>query len=385
MRGSIIKRGNSYRIKVSLGKDALTGKYQAHYETVRGSKKEADKRLRELLYQLDNGTFVKPGKSSVYEYLKAWLNDYVKPNLAPRTHELYSYICDKHLMPTLGNVVIVDLKPQHLQRLYAKKQESGLSARTVQLIHVTIHKALKCAVKTGLLNRNVAEAVDVPKIQKHKMKVMSEADMQKFLEEAASTPYYALFYTCLFTGMRRSELLALRWSDLDLILCQLSVTRSLQYNSKAEIGKRITFKEPKTRKGKRLIALTPSNSIVLREHYEKENAQRLALGYPGLTSNDLVFSRYDGSPLLPNTITHAWIKITRRCGLDGIRLHDARHTHASLLLKQGVHPKVVQERLGHGSIQITLDTYSHVAPGLQQAAAEKFDDIALQSAKSESL
>ncbi|MDX9986572.1 MAG: site-specific integrase [Dehalococcoidales bacterium] len=156
-----------------------------------------------------------------------------------------------------------------------------------------------------------------------------------------------------------------------------AVTRSLQYNSKVKIEDRITFKEPKTRKGKRLIALTPSNAIVLREHYEKENAQRLALGYPGLNNNDLVFSHYDGSPFLPNTITHAWIKITRRCGLDGIRLHDARHTHASLLLKQGVHPKVVQERPGHGSIQVTLDTYSHVAPGLQQAAAEKFDSIAL--------
>jgi len=375
MRGSISKRGDSYRIKVSLGKDAVSGKYQAHYETLRGSKPEADKRLRELLYQLDKGTFVKPGKATVYEYLNAWLNDYVKPNLSPRTHELYSYICDKHLIPALGNVVLVDLKPQHLQRLYADKQDSGLSNRTVQLIHVTIHKALKCAVKTGLLNRNVAEAVDAPKIQRHQMKVMSEADMQKFLEEAKKGPYYALFYTCLFTGMRRSELLALRWNDIDLILCQLSVTRSLQYVGKAGSEKHITFKEPKTRKGKRLIALTPSNAIVLREHYEKENAQRLALGYPGLTGNDLVFSHYDGTPMLPNSFTHAWIKTTRRCGLNGVRLHDARHTHASLLLKQGVHPKIVQERLGHGSIQITLDTYSHVAPGLQQAAAEKFDEM----------
>ena len=328
MRGHITKRGDSYRIKVSLGKDAVSGKYQAYYETFRGSKTEADKRLRELLWQLDNGTFVKPGKSSVYEYLIAWLNDYVKPSLSARTHEVYSYTCEKHLIPALGNVILVDLKPQHLQRLYAEKKASGLGGRTVQLIHVTIHKALKCAVKTGLLNRNVAEAVDVPKTQRHQMKVMSETDMQKFLEEAANTPYYALFYTSLFTGMRRSELLALRWSDLDLILCQLSVTRSLQYNSKAKIEDRITFKEPKTRKGKRLIALTPSNAIVLREHYEKENAQRLALGYPGLTGNDLVFSHYDGSPFLPNTITHAWIKITRKCGLSGIRLHDARHTHA---------------------------------------------------------
>ena len=209
-------------------------------------------------------------------------------------------------------------------------------------------------------------------------KIKAVQSMQNYIEQHIQEPIYlyqlaqAQISPCM--GQVFKDLMA---SALRLYTELTAVTRSLQYNSKAKIEDRITFKEPKTRKGKRLIALTPSNAIVLREHYEKENAQRLALGYPGLNNNDLVFSHYDGSPFLPNTITHAWIKITRRCGLDGIRLHDARHTHASLLLKQGVHPKVVQERPGHGSIQVTLDTYSHVAPGLQQAAAEKFDSIAL--------
>jgi len=126
-----------------------------------------------------------------------------------------------------------------------------------------------------------------------------------------------------------------------------------------------------------LIALSPNTVIALREHKVKDTDLRQSLGYAPPSDDDLVFSHYDGSPLLPNSIIHAWIKLVRRCGLHGIRLHDARHTHASLLLKQGVHPKIVQERLGHGSIQITLDTYSHVAPGLQQAAANKFDEIVL--------
>jgi len=377
MRGTIIKRGDSYRIKVSLGKDSVTGKYLSHYETVRGNKKDAEKRLNELIHQHENGTFIKPGKVTLREYLKSWLADYCKPNLSPRTHELYSYICDKHIIPILGSILLVELKPQHLQRLYADKLSSGLSGRTVQIIHITLHKALKNAVKTGLLLRNVVDAVDSPKIQRREMRVMSETDLHIFLEYAKDTPYYALFYTSLFTGMRRAELLALRWSDVDLTLCQLSVTRSMQYVSHPDPQKRISFKEPKTSKSRRLIALSPSTAIALKEHEEKQNELRESLDYPVLSDNDLVFSHYDGSPLLPNSVTHAWIKLVRRCGLHGIRLHDARHTHASLLLKQGVHPKIVQERLGHGSIQITLDTYSHVAPGLQQAAANKFDDIIL--------
>ncbi len=377
MRGSIIKRGDSYRIKISLGKDLTTGKYLSHYETVKGNKKDAEKRLNELIHQLDKGTFIKPGKATLSEYLNLWLEDYCKPNLAPRTHELYSYICKKHIMPSLGNLLLVNLKPQQLQHLYADKLSSGLSNRTVQIIHITLHKALKNAVKTGLLNRNVAEAVDTPKIQRPEMHIMTESDINTFLERAKETPYYALFYTSLFTGMRRAELLALRWTDVDLLLCQIYITRSMQYLDGAPSGNRISFKEPKTNKSRRLISLSPSNAIVLREHQESQNNLRLCLDYPTLTDNDLVFSHYDGSPLLPNSISHAWTKLARRCGLNGVRLHDARHTHASLLLKQGVHPKIVQERLGHGSIQITLDTYSHVAPGLQQAAANKFDDIVL--------
>jgi len=181
--------------------------------------------------------------------------------------------------------------------------------------------------------------------------------------------------------MRRSELLALRWCNVDLLLCQLSVTQSMQYLHNVAPQDRITFKEPKTAKSRRLIALSPSNAIVLREHLEAQQKMRQSLGLQPLTDSDLVFAHYDGSPLLPDSITHAWMKLVRRCGLKGVRLHDARHTHASLLLKQGVHPKIVQERLGHSGIAITLDLYSHVAPGLQQAAASKFDDILMAKPK----
>jgi integrase len=165
----------------------------------------------------------------------------------------------------------------------------------------------------------------------------------------------------------------LRWSDVDLDLCQISVSRSLHVLN----GGRIVFQSTKTIKSRRLIALSPSTALALKEHRNNQESLHILSGVP-LKEEDLIFTGVDFKPLLPNTVTHNWIKITRRVGLNGIRLHDARHSHASLMLKQGVHPKIVQERLGHSSIQVTLDTYSHVSPGLQEAAAVAFDNILCQ-------
>jgi len=388
MKGSIRERHGSLQVRVSLGKNTQTGKYEYYTETIQVSglnKKDAkdkvDTRLRELLTERDKGIFIKPGKASLAEYLKSWLADYCKPNLAPRTCELYEYICKIHIIPALGIMSLIEVKPTHLQHLYAEKLKSGLSNATVQIIHRVIHKSFENAVKIGLLSRNVAEAVDSPKVSRREMRTMNETDMHLFLEMARDTEYYALFYTLLFTGMRRSEALALRWQDVDTLLCQLSVNRSMQYIHSEPIPNRISFKPPKTIKSRRMIALSPSTVSVLQEHREAQSKQRKALELPAVTDIDLVFSHWDGSPLLPSSITQAWRRLAHRTGLDGVRLHDARHSHASLLLKQGVHPKIVQERLGHAGIAITLDLYSHVAPGLQQAAANKFDDIVLPKIK----
>ena len=163
---------------------------------------------------------------------------------------------------------------------------------------------------------------------------MNESDIHIFLEFAKSTPYYALFYLALFTGMRRSELLALRWSDVDLISCQLSVTRALHQLQDSSL----IFRQPKTAKGRRLISLSPSTAIVLREHRDQQEEIRQAFGSI-LAEDDLIFCHVDGKPLLPHSVSNAWSKLARRTGLKGIRLHDARHTHASLMLKQGVHPQ----------------------------------------------
>lgn len=378
MRGFIKKRyKGSYTIVVNLGRDPATGKRKQMWTSIKGTKKDAEKRLAELLYQLDTGTFVKPGKTTLGQYLEGWLKDYAWPNLAGRTAEGYEYIIRRHIIPNLGNVALTQLKPEHLQSYYSERLaggrydgKGGLSPRSVRHHHMVLHCALQIAVKWGLLYRNPADAVSPPKASITKIDTWNEDDIRQFLSATRDSPYYPIFYLALFTGMRRSELLALRWQDVDLLFSQLSVSRSLHHLKTGEM----VFRQPKSAKGNRTVALPPSATLMLKEYRQKRCLEMAMLGKV-LSEDDLVFSHADGSPLLPNTISHAWEKAVKRTGLKRIRLHDARHSHASLMLKQGIHPKIVQERLGHSSIQVTLDTYSHVAPGLQDAAAKRFDQI----------
>jgi len=370
MRGHITKRGkDSYSIVISLGKASDTGKLRQQWVTVKGSKKDAEKRLGELLHQMDTGTMAKPGKTTLAEFLSRWLADYAKPNLSPRGFERYESIIRVHIAPSLGRIPLTQLRPEHLQKHYTAKLDSGLSPRTVRYHHVVLHKALQTALKWGLVSRNVADGVDIPHARRGEMQTWSEGEMSQFLEAAKDSQYYALFYTALYTGMRRSELLALRWQDIDFIYSQIYVSRGLhQLKDRSFI-----FTQPKSERSRRTIALPPSAILTLKDYQERQILQCATLGLP-LAEDRLVFCQYDGKPLRPNTISRAWPMLAARAGVRVIRLHDARHTHASLMLKQGIHPKIVQERLGHSTIAITLDTYSHVAPGLQEAAAKRFDD-----------
>lgn len=373
-RGHVVKRTKgSYSVVVELPPDPITGQRKQQWTTVKGNEKDANKKLIEILKQIDEGTYTRPTKLTLGAFLDQWLKDSA-PNIAPNTAQTYAWFVAHHIKPVLGNVVLSSLSPAQLQQFYGDKLTSGrtngkggLSSRSVRYLHITLHKACKSAVKLGLLSRNPADFVDVPKVTRREMQVMDETGVQKVLDAAKTGPYFCLFYLALFTGLRRSELLALRWCDVDLLLCQLSVSRTLHQLNNREI----IIRPPKTAKGRRLVSLSPSTVQVLREHRELQEKLRT------VTDDSLVFCHADGSPLLPDSVTQAWGNLVRRAGLPGIRLHDCRHTHATLLLRQGVHGKIVQERLGHASISITLDTYSHVAPSLQQAAAAKFDDIVL--------
>jgi integrase len=370
MRGSIIKRGkDSYTIVLNLGRDPETGKRKQQWVSVKGTKKDAEKHLSELLNHLDTGTFMKPGKTTVGEYLSKWVKDY-QPNLSPRGYERYEGIVRKYLIPRLGSVVLTQLRPEHIQAHYTAMLKSGLSPKTVNYHHSVLHVALETALKWGLIYRNPADAVAPPRIMRKDMQTYDEGELNQFLTVAKDSPYYELYFLALYTGMRRSELLALRWIDIDFIYSQVYVNRGMQRLK----DNTFIFTEPKSERSRRTIALSPSVILLMRDFRGKKERESKELGIQ-LNDTDLIFSRIDGTPLRPNTVTRCWNEIAKKAGVKVIRFHDARHTHASLMLKQGIHPKIVQERLGHSSISMTLDTYSHVAPGLQQAAAESFDKL----------
>jgi len=370
MRGYIRKRSNnSYAIQISTGWDPETNKYQYYRETVKGTKKDAEKRLSELLHQKDIGSLVLSKRITFAEYLNQWIRDYAKAKLSQRSYDRYKDVLERCIIPVLGNIQIAQLSPNQLQRLYSSWLNKGLSPATVLYHHHVIHTALQSAVKWQLVGRNVSDAVEIPKERRPEMQTWNEDEITQFLSYVKDSPYYALFYTALFTGMRRGELLALQWPDIDLLTGQISVNRSihqLKDNS-------FTYAQPKSERSRRTIALTPSNIHILREYQEKQILDRAYLGIK--TDSILVFSTIQGEPIRPNTVTRAWHTLAQRAGVKVIRLHDARHAHASILLKQGIHPKVVQERLGHASIEMTLDLYSHVAPGMQEAAAANFDKM----------
>jgi integrase len=231
-----------------------------------------------------------------------------------------------------------------------------------------LNEALKHAVKWQLVARNVVMAVDPPRAEYREMQVLDAQGVHRLLEAARDTMYYPVLHLAIYTGLRRSELLGLRWKDVDLDMAAIYVVQT----SHQLTGGRIVYQEPKTAKGKRQVSLSPTAVLALRAYLEKVEAERDFLGI-SLTPDSLVFSHYDGSPMLANTITHAYLKIARRVGLQGVRFHDLRHTHATMMLKANVHPKVVMERLGHSQIAVTLDTYSHVVPGMQEKAALAFD------------
>lgn len=378
MRGHLRKRNkNSWSIVLDAGRDPTTGRRKQQWVSVKGTRKEAERKLMEMIHQVETGAFVKPTRLTFGAFLQGWYRDYVSTHLRSGTAEGYEGIIRVHLLPNLGHVPLSRLQPSHLQAYYANalasgrrdRKTGGLSAKTVLQHHSVIRRALNHAVRWGLVIRNVAQAVDPPRPEYREMRSLDSDGVDLFLQAARDTVYHPLFHLDIYTGLSRSELLGLRWKDVDLMMSSLSVVQVLHRLS----GGRLVFEEPKAVRRRRAIALTPTSVVALREHRARVKQEKEVLGVP-LKPEALVFAHPNGSPMLPSTVSHAFTRIARKAGLQGLRLHDLRHTHASLMLRQGVHPKIIQERLGHATISTTMDIYSHVLPGMQQEAAKKFDE-----------
>jgi len=378
MRGHIRRRSKgSWTIVVDAGKDPETGKRHQQWHTVKGTKRDEQRVLREMLVVVEKGTYIKPSRLTLGEWLDQWLNGYVIMHTTQRTQESYRSIIHRHLMPSLGSIPLNQLRPQQLQNYYAHAlangridKKGGLSARSVLYHHRILSEALSHGVKMGVVARNVADLVDPPRPVRLKMATLTPKEIGRFLDVAQETSYYVFFSTLLYTGLRRGELLALRWRNIDLDKASLYVVETAY-----KLGNGQYFiKETKTPHSRRAVSLHPSLVALMSEYRSDQELLRIQLGVI-LNDDDFVFIRPDGTPLNPNAVTLAFKRIICKAGLIHIRLHDLRHTHATLMLKAGIHPKVVSERLGHASIGITLDTYSHVLPGLQEAAAERFEKM----------
>lgn len=363
-RGSVIKRGSRYSIIVSLqdGSGNRTRKWESGFTT----KRQAESRLSELWAQIETGLNIKASDTTFGSFLTEWLERYVSRRVRGSTMDGYRQRV-KHIVDTLGDINIVDLRPDHLIEYYDSKL-SNLSASTITKHHHLISDCLSDAVKWNLITRNVAIAVEAPRAHKKEMRALSVNEIRRFRDSCIAEPWRAIFHTLIWTGIRRSELLGLQWSDLDLDMALMTIRRSLV---RLQNGTYVT-EEPKTSSGARTLDLAPSTCLILKEHRAKHEQAIDLLGIP-ISEANLVFGHPDGSPRTPSTITQQFKRTARKAGLPEVRLHDLRHTHASLMLQQGTDIKTISTRLGHSSVAFTMDTYAHLLPGMQKSAMEKFE------------
>ena len=374
MKGHIRRRGKkSWAVILDLGRDAI-GKRKQKWHTVRGTKKDAEAVLARLVHELGTGEYVEPSKMLVREYLERWLKDYAGQSVSPKTLERYRQIIDGNITPAIGGYGLSKLKPLHIQSFYTealtsgrKDGKGGLSAQTVLHFHRILHRAMGQAVKWQLLARNPVDAVEPPRPERKEMVALDESGTAQLLKKLYGSILYMPVIIAVTTGMRRGELLALRWRNVDLKNGQITINQALEQTKDG-----VRFKTPKTDRSRRGVALPSFVVDILKAHKKEQAETRLKLG-PAYENNDLVLPRPDGTVWPPDSFSTVFAAFIRRSKLPHVRLHDLRHSHATQLLLQGVHPKVVSERLGHSKVGITLDTYSHVLPGMQEDAAEKID------------
>lgn len=366
MAGQIIKRGeNTWYVRIFLGRDA-NGKRKHFNKTIHGTKKDAQKFLTAKTREKDLGIFIEPTSLTLNEFLDRWLETAVKPRVSQRTADGYAGLLKRYVRESLGQKKLENVQTLDIQKVYAQMLFKGLSARIVRHTHSALHNALRQAVKWNLLNKNAAEFVELPKVPYKERRVLSPEESRAFLEFAGEMPNGLIFEFALLSGMRPEEYLALQWKDLDFERCTAQVKRALVRHKG-----NWTFEQPKTAKSSRIVSLPKPLFNKLSAHKRKQNETRLKNGLIW-ENNDLVFCSELGTPhTIPNLTYRYFRPILKQAGLPQIRLYDLRHSNATLLLIAEENPKIVAERLGHSTVVLTLDTYSHVIPTMQKTATDK--------------
>src|SRR5262249_46149021 len=373
MKGHIRERSPGHWAIVLDVRDPETGKRRRKWHSFNGTKRAAQIECSRLISEISGGAYIEPARITVAQFLDPWVED-VKARVTPKTNERYSEIVRKNINPLLGAVILTKLRPMQISDAYAKALSTGrrdgrggLAPSTVRYMHVALKAAMHQAVRWQMLARNPADAVDPPKIERSAMKTYDFAQTADLIGATRGTRMTITVILAVLCGLRRGEIAALRWRNINLDVAQLAVTESAE-----QTGAGVRYKKPKSGKG-RTVALSARVVNELRSHRIQQAEELLKLGV-ALTGDTFVVAQADGSPLQPRIITHQWhLQLAKNKTLPRIRFHDLRHAHTTHLLSSGVHPKIASERLGHSTVGITMDLYSHVMPGMQEDAAARVD------------
>jgi integrase len=446
LRGSVVKKGDRYYVKIELDTDPATGRRRQKWHSGYRTKREAERARVDLLSKLDRGEYVEPSQQTAAEFLEEWLRA-IEPTLRPSTFDSYSRNVRNHVIAYIGSVRLTKIDAGTLNGLYAHllasgrrkpsrtgrgyspdvveralelradgltlaetaeslrtevaeadhitkdtlacllrrhaaakegdDTDAGLDPRTVNYVHTIVHRAFKDAVRWGRLARNPADAADPPRSRQKPdgVHAWDAATVREFLSVSheSGDRLHPLWVLLSMTGMRRGEALGLLWSDVDLDAARLRVVQTI-----VQVRSKVAISEPKTMRGRRPIALDAGTVAVLRDHRRRSLEERIQVG-SAFEDRGLVFHHPDGSCLRPDAVSAAFVRRVRAAGLPRLTLQGLRHTWATLALERGIHPRVVQERLGHSSIAITLGIYSHVAPTLHDEAAQTVADLVLDA------
>jgi integrase len=379
MSGHIRRRGQrSWELKFDLGRDPTTGKRETRYHSFKGTKREAQAELIRLGAEAIKGTYVDPSTETLAQFLDRWVADWADLHVSAKTSQRYRELLNNQIKPYLGTMPIQRVRAAHLTQLYAKLLREGavngapLSARSVGHVHRCLRRAFGHAVQWGIITANPAAVVSPPKVQEKEIEIVREDEIRSLLNQLRDghRDLHAIATLALATGMRRGELLALRWQDVDLEAGQVQVTRSLEQTRKG-----LAFKTPKSRRGRRKISLPIAAAGEMRAHRKAQQERRLQLGRGKATIEDLVFPRPDESgPREPDTLTIEWLRATAAIGRR-VNLHALRHTHASSLIAAGVDILTISRRLGHAKPSVTLDVYGHLYAGSDDRAVQAMEAL----------
>lgn len=373
MKGHIRERSPGHWAIVLDIRDPETGKRRRKWHNFAGTKREAQVECARLISEMNGGRYIEPARTTVAYFLDRWL-EHMRAQISPRTHERYCEIVRKNVVPAIGSMVLAKLRPAHISAAYAKALASGrrdgrggLAPATVVYMHRLIKHALSQAVRWELLSRNPADAVDPPKIERGTIMTFDMAQTAELLKSLRGTQLLIPVALGALCGLRRGEIAALRWRNVDFTTGRLAVIESAEQTTSG-----IRYKPPKSGRG-RTVAMSATMIEQLRVHRKQQAEDLLKLGVRQ-TDDMFIYTREDGEPMQPRSLTRAWEQALSKMALPRIRFHDLRHAHATHLLSSGVHPKVASEQLGHSRVGITLDLYSHVLPGMQEDAAARVDE-----------